>query len=164
MYIRITVSVVMACIISILLLMDNAYAYMQQHHQQNYIHKNKNVNHKSKLYALQHRRNGNNEESESLIDDYKNKLFRSMIFNNNVNDNVKKQVFGFTRDAEIINGRLAVIGLISAYVKEYFTGQSIVEQVNELNSIGVPVNMIACLSITFAAGNLLIRTANSNNK
>lgn len=36
--------------------------------------------------------------------------------------------FGFTRFAEIWNGRLAMIGFIAAVVVEYYTGQGILGQ------------------------------------
>lgn len=36
--------------------------------------------------------------------------------------------FGFTRFAEIWNGRLAMIGFIAAVVVEYYTGQGILAQ------------------------------------
>ena len=36
--------------------------------------------------------------------------------------------FGFTRFAEVWNGRLAMLGFIIAVIIEYFTGQGIMSQ------------------------------------
>ncbi len=36
--------------------------------------------------------------------------------------------FGFTRFAEVWNGRLAMLGFIIAVITEYFTGQGIMSQ------------------------------------
>ncbi|MDB9524522.1 chlorophyll a/b-binding protein [Oscillatoria sp. CS-180] len=39
-----------------------------------------------------------------------------------------EQKFGFTRSAELLNGRLAMIGFISGIIVEYLTGHGILQQ------------------------------------
>ena len=41
----------------------------------------------------------------------------------------RESVNGFTDISELINGRLAMIGLIAGYTKEYFTGETLLQQV-----------------------------------
>lgn len=46
----------------------------------------------------------------------------------------RESVNGFTDISELINGRLAMVGLIAGYSKEYFTGETFLQQVG----IGAP--------------------------
>lgn len=46
----------------------------------------------------------------------------------------RESVNGFTDISELINGRLAMVGLIAGYAKEYFTGETLLQQVG----IGAP--------------------------
>lgn len=43
-----------------------------------------------------------------------------------------EQKLGFTRSAELLNGRLAMIGFIAGIVVEYLTGQGILHQLGIL--------------------------------
>ena len=46
----------------------------------------------------------------------------------------RESVSGFTDISELINGRLAMIGLVAGYTKEYFTGETLLQQIG----IGAP--------------------------
>ncbi len=45
-------------------------------------------------------------------------------------DNVAKEGYnGFTEISELINGRLAMVGLACGYIKEYYTGETLLQQI-----------------------------------
>ena len=52
-----------------------------------------------------------------------NSTFKVIIMENQDNK------FGFTRFAEVWNGRLAMLGFVIAATVEYFTGQGILSQI-----------------------------------
>ena len=68
-------------------------------------------------------------------------------------DNGPKEKYnGFTEVSELINGRLAMVGLVCGYIKEYYTGETLLQQ------IGIGVAPFETLKeITTDWGALLLR-------
>ena len=90
--------------------------------------KKSNCNHESKASLTRESKTDLKDGTLSPVSDVNKSRVRMLL--DFYDDNVTKKGYnGFTELSELINGRLAMAGLVFGYIKEYYTGETLLEQV-----------------------------------